>query len=159
MVNEPSGRGHAELLAASLRDSLADVVDESRALRGDIHSAERARRRSNRINLGVLGVLITLVALLLAVTWQNNRLAHQVSETNTRIADCTTAGGKCYEDGRARTGAAISDIIRAQVFVAECARLWPGESGPAFDRKMEACVAERLAAASARPSPSPAPSR
>lgn len=135
---------------AALNSTLADLIAESRTLRTDVHAAEAARRLASHVNLALLGLVGVLVALLLVVTWQG-------SQTNARIADCTTAGGKCYEDSRARTGAAIADLIRAETFVAECARLYPGEAGPAFDRKMEACVANRLAV-TVQPSPSPAPS-
>jgi hypothetical protein len=129
---------------AALRQSLADLIDESQALRTDVHAAEKARKRTGQISLAVLGLLVIFVGLMMAVTWQTNQVAHQVNQTNRRMADCTTPGGACYEEGRKRTGQAISDIIRAEVYMAECARLYPGDSGPAFDRKLEACVSGRL---------------
>jgi hypothetical protein len=140
---------------ADLHGELAALIDEAQALRTDVRSAEQARRRASQINLGVLILLIIFVGLLMAVTWQNNRLSHEVAKGNARIADCTTAGGKCYDDGKKRTGSAIGDIIRAEIFMAECARQWPGESGPTFDRKLEACVAQRLTNANATPAPTP----
>ncbi len=145
-----------------LRKSLADLISESQALRKDVHSAEAARRTASRINLLAVGVLAIFVGLLLVVTWQNNQLARRVNETNTRMADCTTPGGKCYEQGRVRTDGAVGAVVRISVFVSECGRLWPGESGPAYDRKLEQCVAERLAAAAKTPqpaAPSPSPSK
>jgi hypothetical protein len=150
-----------EHIADHLGQSLADLVAESQALRVDVHSAEAARRRTGRINLGVLGLLVLFSAALLAVGWQNNRLSHQVAATNATLADCTLAGGKCYEQSKARTGDAIAAILHAEVAAVECARLWPGESGPELDRKLEACVAERLARYSGptpAPQPTPAPS-
>lgn len=146
----------------TLRKSLADLIEESQALRGDVHSAEQARRAASRINLLAVGVVALLVGLLCVVTVQNNRLARQVSETNRTMADCTTPGGKCYNEGRSRTDGAVGAVVRISVYVSQCGRLWPGESGPAYDRKLEQCVAERLAAATARtpqPTPTPTPSR
>lgn len=136
--------------------TLSDVVAEAEALRTDVHAAEKARRILALVNLGLL-------ALLIALGWQNYEVSRQVSETNKRVADCTTPGGHCYEDGRARTGAAIGDIVRAEVLVAECSRLYPDEAGPTFDAKLQACFDARLAAAAAKtpqpaPTPTPAPS-
>lgn len=146
---------------AALRQSLADLITESQALRTDVRDAERARRRASQINLAVLGLLALFVALLIAIGWQGNKVIGQVHKTNETMADCTTPGGECYERSRQRTGDAIGDIIRANLYMAECARLFPGEAGPNFDRKLEECVYGRLAeAAKARaetPTPTPAP--
>lgn len=143
-----------------LRSSLAALIAESQALRTDVHAAESARRRQFLVNTGVLGMLALFVLLVLVVAWQNNQVVTRVNQTNARVADCTNPGGKCYEDGKRRTGDAIGDIIRAEAYMAECARLYPGESGPAFDQKLEACVNARLAAtqhARAKPTPTPTP--
>lgn len=135
-----------------LQTSLATLLDEAQRLRGDVHTAEAARKRANQINLAVLGLLGLFVAMLLVIGWQNNQLAQDVSRTNEQVADCTTPGGGCYEDGRARTAGAIAALTRISVFVSQCGRLYPGESGPDFDRKLEQCVAAKLA--QAQPSPS-----
>lgn len=139
------GKPAASDVVAPLQQSLADLIRESQALRVDVHTAEAARKRANHINLGVLGLLILFVALLVGIGWQGN-------VTNQRIADCTTAGGDCYEEGRKRTAAAIGDIIKVSIYMAECARLYPGEAGPEYDRKLEACVYGRLAQPTAAPS-------
>lgn len=164
---DPTGRmsdGAADVPphVTSLRTSLTDLIHESQALRSDVHSAEQARRRASQINLALLGMLGLFVGLLIAVTWQNNQLARQVSNTNQRMADCTTSGGKCYDEGRKRSQSAIQDILRVNIYMAECARLHPGESGADFDKALEACIYERLAKAQqeqqTKPNPSPAPS-
>lgn len=145
--------------AAALRKSLTDLIAESQALRTDVHSAEEARRRASQINLALLGLLILFVGLLGVMVWQNNELAHQVAKTNATMADCTTPGGKCYQQGTARTGQAIQEILKASVYMAECSRMFPGESGPAFDAKLEACVNEKLRKAREAPTPTPTQSR
>jgi len=161
----PGGQPETVSPAVALRSSLSALIEESKALRTDVHGAEAARKRANVINLGVLLLLASFVGLLLLLNWQNNQLAHQVNQTNKQIADCTTAGGKCYQQGSQRTGTAIGDIIRAELYMAECSRMYPGEAGPGYDRKLEACVYGRLLAASkardqasATPTPSPVPS-
>ncbi len=143
--------------ADNLRASLSALIEESQALRGDVRSAEDARKRASHINLGLLGLLILFVGLLVAIGWQGNEAIQANRETNRRMADCTTPGGKCYEEGRQRSNAAIQDILRVSIYMSECARLYPGESGPEYDKKLESCIYERLAAP-AKPVPAPAPS-
>lgn len=150
---KPPGKPATELLA----ESLAGVLAVARGLRDDVHKAEQARRRANVINLFVLSLLAVLVVFLTTVAWQNNRLTTQVRATSTVLADCTTPGRACYEEGRARGDAAISAVVRISIFVSQCGRLWPGESGPEYDRKIEACVTERLKRAVEQPPASQIP--
>lgn len=147
---EPAAASGVHALSASL----SELVAESQALRTDVRTAEATRRKENRINLVVIIMLTLFVVLVLVVAWQNNRIAAETRTTNDRIADCTTAGGRCYEDGKQRTGAAIGNIIQAEIALGECSRLYPGESGPAFDQKLKACVYSRI-----QPSPTPSPTR
>lgn len=149
---------------STLRNSLASLIDESQALRKDIHGAEEARRRANQINLALLGLLILFVGLLVAIGWQGNEAIDQARETNAAIADCTTPGGKCYEDSRKRAAEFTQDIILVSIYMSQCARLYPGEFGPEYDRKLQACVYERLSRNGDLPpggtaTPSPQPSR
>jgi hypothetical protein len=141
-----------------LRASLASLIAESQALRSDVHGAEAARRRANQINLGVLALLAIFVALLVAIGWQNNQVVRQTQQTNNRMADCTTPGGVCYEQGQKRTAAAITALTKISIYVSQCSRLFPGESGPQYDAKIERCVADRLMRAQIEPQPSPQPS-
>ncbi len=134
--------------SSALADLLAAVKAESEQLRADVHRAEEARRRANRINTVLLLVAVVLVAAAGLVGWQ-------VKATSDRVADCTTAGGTCYEEGRERTGAAIATLTRISIYVSQCGRLYPGESGPEFDAKIERCVADRLAQAGAEPPTGP----
>lgn len=142
----------------SLRASLAALIAESQALRSDVHGAEVARKRANQINLGVMALLAIFTALLVAIGWQNNQVIQRVDETNDQVASCTTPGGACYEQGRARTSGAISAVVQISIFVSQCGRLYPGESGPAYDAKLQQCVMERLTQAQAGATPSPSAS-
>lgn len=140
---------------ALLRQSLNALIEESQALRTDVKANERARRRENHINMALLGLLGVFIFMVLVVAAQNNTISRSTKDTNARMADCTTPGGKCYDEGSARTGKAIGDIIRAEVYMAECSRLYPGEAGPEFDDKLEQCVVNKLAHPAPLPSPSP----
>lgn len=145
-----SGTGSPELPAATaymaeLEKSLSALAAKAEGLRTDLKAAEKSRRAATRVNWALFALVVLFVGMLVAVVWQGG-------ETNRRIADCTTPGGTCYEQGRARTANAIQDIVRVSIYMAQCARLYPGEAGPEYDRKLEKCVYERLAA------PAPAPS-
>lgn len=141
-----------------LRASLSSLIAESQALRSDVHGAEVARKRANQINLGVLALLALFVALLVAIGWQNNQVIQRVNATNDQVASCTTPGGTCYDEGRARTNGAITSVVRISIYVSQCGRLYPGESGPEYDAKLQQCVMDRLAQAQASPAPMPSPS-
>lgn len=141
--------------AIALRRSLEELIAESQALRLDVKTAEQVRRRENVINVGILGMLTLFVVLVLTVSWQNNQIAREVRANSAHIRDCTSEGGKCYEDGRRRSSAVIANLVHVQVAVAECARLYPNEGGPAYDAKLQACVDERAPGATPVPSPTP----
>jgi hypothetical protein len=139
----------------ALESALQPLIDEAEGLRADVHAAETARRLSAKYNLGLLAAVVVGLVLVLTIGWQNNRLGRQVNQTNATLADCTLPTGKCYQAQQAGTGKAIADLIRAEAVVSECARLWPGESGPAYDRKLEVCVTARLTPPTVGPSVTP----
>lgn len=138
--------GSVSPAVAALQTSLAAVADATNGLREDVRMAQKESARKTRISFVLIAVLGILLVLVLAVSFQ-------LKKTNDHIADCTTAGGQCYEEGRQRTGGAIATLTRISVYVSQCGRLWPGESGPEYDRKLEQCVAERLAADAAAAQP------
>ena len=104
---------------ARLADTLSVLPEGIASLRADVHAAEDARRRANRLNTFLLVVAVLLVAVVAVVGWQNNRLATAVRDTNAHIADCTTAGGDCYEEGRERGGEAITAVVRISILVSQ----------------------------------------
>ncbi len=157
MAIPESGPGAVDVL----RQSLAALINESQQLRTDVHEAEKARKRASMISLAVIALLALFSGMLLVITWQNNHLVSQVHKTNEFISDCTTPTGECARQSSARTADAIGDIIRANVYMAECARLYPGLVGPEYDQKLESCVYGRLAEAArqrAQATPAPSPS-
>lgn len=131
---------------SGVASSLEAVLAESRRIREDAAAERVAQRRFNRIMAGTVAGLLIVVLLLVGV-------AFQVKRTNDAIVSCTTPSGACAKQGKEQTGRAVGDILKASIYMAECARLHPGESGPAFDRFLERCVAEKLAASNASPAP------
>lgn len=157
-ASDGPGPGGVSPAVAALQQSLGEIAEATTGLRDDVRDAEAARRKTNRINLVLTCVLTLLVALVLAVGWQNNQLGQEVKRGNDVIADCTASTGRCYQESQRRTGSVITSLINASVYVSECARLYPGEVGPEYDRKLEACVAERIARQASTPRPAPQPS-
>lgn len=146
-------------VSPTLGEYLANLSNNADNLRTDVHNAEQARRRANTIGLFLMAVLGVLMLVVLVSLARTNTVVHQTSQTNQRIADCTTAGGKCYSLGSKRTGQAIASILRAQIALGECSRLYPNESGPVYDQKLRNCVYDRMVndpgPTAAVPSPTP----
>jgi hypothetical protein len=81
--------------------------------------------------------------LLIAVLYTALSMRSLVST----VQDCTTnRQGQCYKEGQARTGEAVGSLFWTSMYNTECARLYPDEHGPAFDKKLEACVAAKMKA-------------
>lgn len=162
----PSGRtgpgnGRAisplEQALVDLSGSLTNLGQDVRGLRDDVQQAEARRRRGNKLIAAGLIVVLLAVTMLSVVTVQNRQVLDSTSQTNATMADCTTPGGKCYEESRRRTGEAINNILLVSIYMAQCARLYPNEAGPDYDRKLEVCIYERLGMSAAPTSPTPTP--
>lgn len=145
-----------------LGKSLAALLAEARGVRQDVQEDQRQRRevahtlrRAAKTGLIVAAFCAVLLVAMLAVVLYTNRTAKAAEDAardsrdaSARIADCTTAGGKCYAESQKRTGVAIQQLIRGQLYIIECSRELPiaeNPPGPAFDARFEKCVADRLA--------------
>jgi hypothetical protein len=141
-------------LPASSVQALRDLITESKALRKDIDLDRRLWRQRIRLGLVLVAVAVLLLGGLLSLTVRfeqdrKGRSAANIAElreiqaVNERIADCTTAGGACYERGASRTGDAIAQLARLQIAINLCGR----ESGNDTMAEMERCVAAKSKAA------------
>lgn len=149
-------------VADAMREALAPLVTESQELRNDMRTSDEIQRKRNMISMGVMGTIAAAMILMAFMVYQTNQVAQQMRSITETMAECTTPGGPCYEKGNARTATAIGDIIAANIYMAQCARLYPGEVGPEYDAKLNKCVYGRLAEAArkreqATPSPTPSP--
>lgn len=183
MTQPGSGAEGIALAAADrLARRLEDVVAESKALRADVAVAERQRGRElrqqaaqiqqraaeSRRQRWALIIIAGLLAIVGLVALQNRGISRDAAEsagaartTSAQLQDCVVPTGTCYRNGQARTGRAVLDISRTQLYIVECARALPVEEyppGPKFDAAFERCVAARLALPPAVPKPSPSPS-
>lgn len=139
MTNPTDRTGRGDVITM-----LDRVITEAEGVRGDVAAANRIRRRDNRVTHAAAVVIVLLLVAAIVLTAQNQRLARQntdLGRQNQRIseliADCTTEGGTCYEEGRRRTGDAISEVVRANIAVQQCAeRVSPD--------LLESCVSDAL---------------
>lgn len=113
--------------AASPADSLLALIEESRQLRADVRAKAETQRRTALVALaGVVVALLMLVAQLTILVQNRQRsnetraLIQDNSSTSQQIADCTTAGGKCYEEGTKRSAALIGGLLAAVEEIAVC---------------------------------------
>lgn len=134
-----AGRRESGDALYELRRALERVADVSRGVRGDVAEANRVRRRDNTVTLVLAAVIVLLLAGALTLTVQNAKIARQNREISRQVADCTTAGGRCYQEGQRRTGEAVADIARMQVLVEVCG------SQPGVDTvaEVQRCVQQR----------------
>jgi type II secretory pathway pseudopilin PulG len=146
----------AELLSA--------LLEESRQLRADTRERERRQRRTNQLTVAGIVVVLLMLGVLLIILVQNQQratvsraLLRDNVSTSAQIADCTTAGGKCYEQGQRRSAEAVQQLINADVVIARCAR--STDTDTQLQRCVDAGFADLLKpspAPSVAPSPSPA---
>lgn len=138
---------------AALKDLLGTFQAEAAATRTAIDVHEMNRRRQNRWALAIISVMAVILLMVLGILLQNRQKSDQSRQilrnnavVSQQIADCTTAGGKCYEQGRKQSAAAIQQLIQSNVIVAACARSTSTDAE--LNRCVEAKVAELL-----KPSP------
>jgi len=72
--------------------------------------------------LGV-AVAVALAFIVLAQGYQLQKLGGVAADTkrnSDRLVDCTTPGGKCYEQGRSATSGAVGTINRITIAAVYC---------------------------------------
>jgi hypothetical protein len=136
-----------------LSRNLQELIEESEKLRVDVKAAEEQRRKENMVTMGVGALMCVFLFAVMLVAIQNNRIsasnaeiAKETKRSSERLFDCTLPEGKCHKESQKRTGKAVGDIARTQLYIVECSRLFPDQRGPAFDKLFEKCVADRLTA-------------
>lgn len=112
---------------APLRQLTSELVNVVTADGEQRRKESAQQRKATRLIAAAIVVAIVVLAGLAFLVVQDTQrraqsrdLVRQNAETSQRIADCTTAGGQCYEDGARRSGAAIAELIRAQAAVGRC---------------------------------------
>ncbi len=149
---EPGGKRTA--LPADGIQALNDLVAESRAMREGIAVDRQLWRVRIRAGLVLVAIAVLLIGgqLSLTIRFEQERKERsaanienlrRIEAINERIADCTTAGGDCYEQGQKRTGAVLVEVTRIQILVDLCGRVADNDTLA----EMERCVATQAAKA------------
>ena len=171
------------MLPAHLSETLNNLGDAARELAGEVrsdraHREEVAREESKRqkrrsvIITTLLGLVAILVFALLTIVVQNRarsnenaQILRQTAQTSQRIADCTTAGGTCYEQSNARASDFGQMIIRAMIYKDSCERAVSGDAAvqdcvmrKLLDNPGPSAGARPAPSTTARPTPQPSPS-
>ena len=96
------------------------------------------------VGLAITGLVVGVVATVFA-TYSLLSVVREQQKTNVgtneRIVDCTTPGGKCYQQGQERTGQAVGDILKGATYAIACA----DKRGVQTEAEIQACVLKRIA--------------
>lgn len=141
------------------------LMDEAHKLREVVEADNEQRKRENRRLLAVGVALVLILGAQLALLVQSRtrsieygKILETTSEAQQRIADCTTAGGKCYQEGQQRTGQVMRDLAKFNAYAVEC-----GRDLSRSDAQVEACTVAKIEAAAkaaqAKAHPTPTPAR
>lgn len=130
------------------------LLSESQRLRADVRERERRQRRLMALIAAAVVVCLVLVTSVVVLLVQNRQRGNDTRTllrasiaTNERIADCTTAGGKCYEEGGKRSAALIQLLLQSQKQIALC------QASTDTRNELEKCIDEALEAMTPRPEP------
>ena len=103
-----------------------------------VAKAKRAAKIANYALAVAIAVLLAYLTVNSQVELQQlSKVAKDTKTNSERLVDCTTPGGKCYEQGRSTTSGAIGTINRIAITIEYCA----GHLGPtATIAALNACV-------------------
>jgi hypothetical protein len=146
------------MLPANLSETLNNLGDAARALTEEVRADRVRQRRRSVIDTTLLVLVAVLVLALFMIVLQNRArsdenaaILRQTALTGERIADCTTVGGKCYEQGGQRAASAVQMVIRAEIYKDSCSKV------EVTDAAIEQCVLRRLLENPVLPTPTPGP--
>jgi hypothetical protein len=103
----------AEKTPQDLHRTLAELIEESKALASVATVAEKARIKLQWLVIALLVVVIPLVVIDVWIAVENKR-------TGDAIIDCTTPEGDCFQRNQTRTGEVIQRILDGQIANTEC---------------------------------------
>jgi hypothetical protein len=146
MMGLPPSAEH-QAATAEITSMLGTFQQEATATRIAVEDRLRVLRR---IYIGLTtfaAVTAVLVALVLVILVQNRQTSAktrsaitQNAQLSAQIADCTSVGGKCYEQSQANLRKTIALLVESNKAIAQCAR------STATDAELNVCVNAKLKA-------------
>lgn len=131
--------------AEAIHEMLRPFRDEAEATRQAIEDRSRTQRRINAWVIGlvaVIGVMVVLMLWMLVKDGQRRAQSRELLKNNAdlsaRIADCTSVGGKCYEQGQLRLKGAIIQLTETNKAIVLCSKTTDS------DAELDACVQARM---------------
>ncbi len=128
------------------------LIEQANELTAAVKHDGMERRRENRRIMAIALALLMLVTINVAILMQNRARSAETREiirnsaaTSERIADCTTAGGECYERSQRSAQDFLGQILIMNQYVVQCAKVTN------TDDELQACVTERVKAARLTP--------
>lgn len=149
---------------------LTALIRESQELREDVAAREKRQRQETAerearqrkvmmlLGLAVLVALVMIGSVMVLLVQSRQRgndtraLLRTNAATNQRIADCTTQGGQCYEQGARRSGELISELIRRLLLAQKDIAVCRAQTENGTVAELQACIDTAL-----KPIISPAP--
>lgn len=127
---------------------LGQLVEETQALskktrdlQDEVHADREERARAKRYAYLLGALVVTFVAGVFVLAVMNRILLTRQADLGAEIRDCTTVGGRCYEEAQRTNKNNVTEIGRrnvlANVEIVTCARKQD-------DAKFRQCVMENL---------------
>jgi hypothetical protein len=139
-----------------VNDLMRPLIEQAEELTAAVKQDGVARRKENKRILAVAVALLVLLVLTVAVLLQNRSRSIQSGQilrnsaaTSDLIADCTSPGGKCYQESQKRTQGVLAQLVEINKIVAQCAKVTN------TDDEMDTCVQARLKALPGKATPAP----
>jgi len=152
-TRQPGAHAAGSAAATSaIADLIGPIQREAEATRAAVEDRLRVLRRIASWLVAFLAMTTVLVALVLVILVQNRQTSKKTravirsnADVSAQIADCTKAGGRCYEQQQAQLRNTINLLVTSNKAIASCARSTDTEA------ELDACVDAKIAAAGAKP--------
>lgn len=92
--------------------SIASLLEETAGLRDEVAADREERARMVRRLIALFITVAIALGGLLTLALMNRMLIEKQSELTQRVQECTTSGGRCFEESQRRSAQLVRDIVR-----------------------------------------------
>lgn len=124
--------GSGAVISDEKLDRLITASEDVVEANGDLAKAMVAHQERARLARRRYRVTVALIVLGFSILWfRQEQALTNAQESRDRIVSCTDPTGTCYQEGQARTGALISQLIDTFIDATACAPAAPADATPA----------------------------